>query len=208
MMTVTLKAESRNGLTKSGVKQLRSSGKVPGVVYGKKIGTVSIMVDAKELLALLRSNSHAIVEMDLPGAGLQPVMIHDVQRDQLSRDLLHIDFHQINMDEPVRTSVPLEFEGEPKGEKEGGMLQIQLHEVEVRCLPAHIPASIAVNVEALEMGDSVAVRDLVVPANVEIKAHPDDVVATILAPQKEAPEDEAQKAAEVQQPVQGAEAVS
>lgn len=186
-MDVTLKAESRNGLTKSGVKQLRSSGKVPGVVYGKKVGAVQIAVEAKELLMLLRNSPHAIVEMELPGSGKQPVMVHDIQRDQISRNLLHIDFHQINMDEPVRTSIPLDFLGESKGEEEGGMLQIQLHEIEIRCLPAQLPANIAVDISALELGDSLLVSDLTAPSGVEIKSHPKDVVVTILAPQKDLP---------------------
>jgi large subunit ribosomal protein L25 len=188
-MVTSLKAENRDGLTKSGVKQLRSSGKVPGVVYGKKVGAVQIAVEAKELLMLLRSNPHAIVEMDLPQAGKQPVMIHEVQRDQISRNLLHIDFHQINMDEPVRTSVALDFEGEPKGAEDGGMLQIQLHEVEIRCLPAAIPASITVDVSGLELGDTITVGALAAPAGVEIKSHSDDVVVTLLAPQKEVVEE-------------------
>lgn len=187
-MVMSLKAESRDGTTKSAVKQLRSTGKVPGVVYGKKVGSRAIAVEAKELLQLLRSNPHAIVEMDLPEAGKQPVMIHEVQRDKISRHLLHIDFHQINMDEPVRTSVTLELVGEPKGADEGGMLQVQMHEIEIRCLPASIPGAIRYDVSAMELGDTVLVRDLVMPEGIELKSNPDDVVATLLAPQKEAEE--------------------
>lgn len=193
-MVPSLKAENRNGLTKAEVKQLRSSGKVPAVVYGKKVGALTVAVEAKELLALLRSNPHAIVEMDIPQTGRQPVMIHEVQRDKISRDLLHIDFHQINMDEPVRTSVALELTGEPKGAEEGGMLQVQMHEVEIRCLPTIIPSSIPVDVSGLELGDTIVVRDLVMPEGVELKSHPDDVVVTLLAPQKEVAEPEAEAA--------------
>lgn len=191
-MAMSLKAENRDGQTKSAVKQLRSSGKVPGVVYGKKVGAVNVAVEAKELLALLRSNPHAILEMELPGNGKQPVMIHDVQRDKISRSLLHIDFHQINMDEPVRTSVALELEGEPKGAEEGGMLQIQMHEVEIRCLPTLIPGAIRFNVSNMELGDIVLVSDLIMPEGIELKSNPDDVVATLLAPQKEVAEPEAE----------------
>ncbi|WP_438448952.1 50S ribosomal protein L25 [Gorillibacterium sp. sgz5001074] len=196
-MVLSLKAEVRDGSTKHAVKQLRSSGKVPGVVYGKKVGSTTIAVEAKELLMLLRSNPHAIVEMDLPQGGKQPVMIHEVQRDKITRNLLHIDFHQINMDEPVRTSVTLELVGEPKGEQEGGMLQVQMHEVEIRCLPALIPGAIRYDISAMELGDTVLVRDLVMPEGIELKSHAEDVVATLLAPQKEAEEpDEAAAQAE------------
>jgi large subunit ribosomal protein L25 len=193
-MVPSLKAENRNGLTKSEVKNLRSSGKVPAVVYGKKVGAMTVAVDAKELLALLRSNPHAILEMDIPQSGKQPVMIHEVQRDHITRNLLHIDFHQINMDEPVKTSVTLEFVGEAKGAEEGGMLQIQMHELEIRCLPTHIPGSVAVDVSGMELGDTLVVRDLVLPEGVELKSHPDDVLVTLLAPQKEVAEPEAEAA--------------
>lgn len=191
-MVPSLKAEARNGLTKSSIKQLRSSGKIPAVVYGKKVGALNVAVEAKELLMLLRSNPHAIVEMEIPNNGKQPVMIHEVQRDKINRDLLHIDFHQINMDEPVRTSVTLEFTGEPKGADEGGMLQIQMHEVEIRCLPTIIPGTITVDVTALELGDTILAKDIVLPAGIELKSHSDDVVVTLLAPQKEVEEPEAE----------------
>jgi len=199
MAATSLKVEARDEkLTKSEVKKLRSEGKVPGVVYGKKVGALTIAVDTKELLSLLRSNPKAIVEMDLPQNGKQPVMIHEIQRDKVNRSLLHIDFHQINMDEPVRTSVPLDFVGDSTGVREGGMLQIQMHELEIRCLPHLIPSSIAVDVTALDLGGTVLVGDITVPAGIEIKADPGDVVVTVLAPQKEVVEEV--EAVEVEEP--------
>ncbi|WP_409343875.1 50S ribosomal protein L25 [Paenibacillus sp. MBLB4367] len=184
-MGMTLKAEARSLSTKSEIKKLRESGKIPGSVYGKKIGSSSIAVDAKELLTLLRSNPHAIVSLDIPNEGVQPVMIQDVQRDKLSRSLLHIDFHQINMNEPVRTMVAVELTGEPQGVKTGGILQVQMHEVEIRGLPDLIPGAITFDVSGLEMGDLLHAGDLPMPEGIELKSAPDDVVATILVPQKE-----------------------
>lgn len=191
-MVATLKAEARDGLTKSEVKKLRSGGKVPAVVYGKKVGARSIFVDAKELLALLRQNQHAVMELDIPDSGKHPVMVHDVQRDKVYRNLLHVDFHQINLDEPVRTSVPLEFDGEPKGAQEGGMFQVQMHEIEIRCLPHLIPGAVHVNVAGMELGDMILVKDITLPEGIEMKSDPDDVVATLLALQKGTDEPEAE----------------
>lgn len=193
-MATSLKAEARDGHTKSEVKQLRSKGKVPGVVYGKKIGARTVAVEAKELLALLRSNPHAVVELEVPEAGKFPVMVQQVQRDHMSHNLLHIDFHQINLDEPVHTSVALDFEGEAKGAKEGGLLQVQMHEVEIRCLPNLIPGALAVDVSGLELGDVLLAKDLKLPKGIELKSDPDDVVATLLAPQSGAEEPEAEAA--------------
>lgn len=184
-MAISLQAQTRGNLTKSGVKHLRSSGGVPGIVYGKQIGSVLLSVDSRELSALLKTHANGIIDLELGNAGKQTVMIQDVQRDPLNSNLLHIDFHQINMNEPVRTEVTLDFVGEAKGEEEGGMLQIQLHQVEVRCLPTVIPATITVDVTGLDMGDTITAGELQMPAGVELKTHKDEVVVTILAPQKE-----------------------
>ena len=94
------------------------------------------------------------------GGGKQPVMINEIQRNPLNRELLHVDFHQINMDEPVRTVVTLEFVGDAVGAKEGGILQIQLHELEIRCLPNQIPASITVDISKVGIGENMLVSEL------------------------------------------------
>ncbi|SCW72260.1 large subunit ribosomal protein L25 [Paenibacillus tianmuensis] len=191
-MATSLKAEARTGRTKGDRNRLRAEGKVPGVVYGKKVTQTPIAIDQKELLALLKTNPHAVIDMDIPQFGKQPVMINEVQRDALSRQLLHVDFHQINMDEPVQTTVRLEYIGDPEGVKVGGILQVQHHEIEIRCLPQHIPASIEVDVSGLEIGQSMLVSELKLPEGVEVKTDVHDVLATILTPQKEAePEAEA-----------------
>ncbi|MBO9605904.1 MAG: 50S ribosomal protein L25 [Paenibacillaceae bacterium] len=190
-MTISLKADERTRTTKSDVHVMRRNGKIPAVVYGKQFGSSPIAVDEKELLSLLRHHRHAIVELDIAGQGKHPAMITDVQRHKLSRELLHIDFHQINMDEPVKAVVALDFVGEPQGVTEGGILQIQLHELEVRALPKQLPESIAVDVGGLGIHDSLLVGQLQLPPGVEAKANADDVVASVLVPQKEpAPDDE------------------
>jgi large subunit ribosomal protein L25 len=142
------------------------------------------------LQALLRKNPHAIIEMELPDGGKQPVMMNEVQRDKINRELLHVDFHQINMDEKVKTAVSLEFVGEPVGVSEGGVVQIQLHELEIRCLPQNIPSSIQVDISGLGLGENLLVSDLSVSSEIEVKSDPGELIVTILAPQKEIEDDE------------------
>ncbi|MDF2644514.1 MAG: ribosomal protein [Paenibacillus sp.] len=186
-MAFSLKAESRKETTKSDIKQLRIQGRIPAVVYGQKVGSAVITVDQKELLALLRQNPHAIIDLDMPdGSGKQPVMINEIQRDKLKRErLLHVDFHQINMDEPVKTIVSLEFIGEAEGAKEGGIVQIQMHELEIRCLPNQIPSSIKVDISNVGLGDNLLVNQLSIPAGIEVKSDSNDLILTVLSPQKE-----------------------
>lgn len=192
MMDISLKAESRNdSATKSELNKLREQGKVPAVVYGKKVASTPIAIDEKQLMTLLRHNPHAIVDMDIPGKGTFPVMINGIQRESLKRSLLHVDFHQINMDEPIRTTIGLEFTGESPAQREGGVLTTVLHEVEVRCLPQHLPNAIVVDISGLELGESFLARQLQLPPEVELKTDDNAVLATILIPQKATEEAEA-----------------
>jgi large subunit ribosomal protein L25 len=205
-----MKAETRQGATKSERKGLRANGKIPAVLYGTKVSSTPIIVEEKELTALLRSNPHAIIEMDVPQLGKQPVMINEIQRDPLSRRVLHVDFHQINMDEPVSTTVRLEFVGEAAGVQAGGILQIQHHEIDIRCLPRDIPASIPVDVSQLEIGSSILVSGLQAPDKVDIKMDEHEVLVTVLMPQKEAvpadTEEEAEQKSEAKAEAESVEA--
>jgi large subunit ribosomal protein L25 len=188
-MAITLKAEFRENLTKSEIKTKRREGKVPAIMYGKKVAAKPLLIDRKELMELLRSNRHAVVNLELAGSGTQPVMVSDVQYDKVTRELLHVDFHQIDMDEPVRTTVALEFVGEPVGVKEGGMLQAILHEIDIRGLPQHIPAALQIDVSGLKLGETFVVGSIQAPAGIEIKTDPEQPVVTVLAPQKAADEE-------------------
>jgi large subunit ribosomal protein L25 len=191
MNNTIIKAERRELSSRGEVKKMRREGKVPGVIYGIGMDKpTSITVDVKEIQALLKSNPHAVLEIEVPGIGKNNVLLTEVQRDSLSRELLHIDFHKINMNESIKTLVRLEFSGQPAGEKEGGMLQIVLHELEVECLPKDLPESITVEVEGLQVGENLTIADLKLPDSVKTAVDPEAVVVAVLAPQKEAAEDE------------------
>ncbi|CAM4402953.1 50S ribosomal protein L25 [Paenibacillus alkaliterrae] len=195
-MAIAMKADQRLSSTKGELRQLRLQGKIPGVIYGKQISEAAhVTVDGKELQSLLRSHPNAIIEINLPSQGKQSVMVSDVQRDSLSRQVLHVDFHQINMNENVRANVRIQAEGDSEGVREGGILQVVLHELEVQCLPGSIPEAIMVDISSLSVGESVLVSNLSLPQGVETFADPDLVVLTILAPQKELTEEEAEDAA-------------
>ncbi|MCR2807198.1 50S ribosomal protein L25/general stress protein Ctc [Paenibacillus soyae] len=192
-MAIAMKVEQRTGATKGDLRKLRMSGQVPGVVYGKKLqNAAQVTVSEKELSALLRSHPNAILDLDVPAAGKHSVMVSDVQRDSLTGKLLHVDFHQINMNEAVKANVRIEAVGDSAGVREGGILSLILHELEVQCLPGDIPEIVEVDVSELEIGGSLTVEDLKLPQSVEAKSDPQLVVVTVLAPQKELSEEEAE----------------
>ncbi|RED51692.1 50S ribosomal protein L25 [Cohnella lupini] len=190
-MSTTLQVQAREATSKGDLRKIRSSGFVPGVVYGKGLDSPTrISVDGKDLSAMLRSHPHAVIEIDIPGAGKHPVMMAELQRDSLSRQVTHIDFRRINMNEKITTSARLDVTGTSPGEKEGGMLQMILHEIEIECYPKDIPDSITVDVSGLEMGENLSISDLTLPSGVEAKQDPETVIIAVLAPQKERTEDE------------------
>lgn len=184
-----LHAQTRSGGTKGDKRKQRAGGNVPGVVYGKKISSESIYIDEKSLQSMLRSGAASgVLRLHMPTYGEQPVMIGEIQRDKVLGRILHIDFRQIDLNEQVKATVRVELTGDAEGVREGGILQTMNQSVEVRCLASAIPAAIQADVSRLQVGEHLYVRDLAPPAGVEIRTDENEIIATVLAPQKELPE--------------------
>ncbi|MEX1031575.1 MAG: 50S ribosomal protein L25 [Paenibacillaceae bacterium] len=176
-----IQAVSRDTHTKSELKQLRNKGFVPGSISCKENPAVSIMVDEKQLLQLVNTHAHEIIEIQSPELGVHSVVLREVQRDKLmSNRLLHVDFHEINMNEPIKTFIRLEFVGEAIGMKEGGMRQIVMNELEIKVLPEQLPTSIQVDISHLAIGDKIVVGDIPMPVGVECLSEETAVVVTVL----------------------------
>jgi len=180
-MTVTLKPELRDKSRKSITRQLRLNGRVPAVVYGPSVPSTPISISEKELALVLRHRGGHLFEMDIPNAGRHPVLLAELQRDPLSGRVIHVDFRQVNLNEPIRAEVPIVLVGEPEAVRMGGVLSQLVDTVEVRGLPERLPEEIRVDVSKLEVGDKVIVGDLPVPEGVEVLDDPDVVVAAVLA---------------------------
>ena len=184
------------------VQRLRREGLIPGVVYGKSTTPISVAVNRLELVKFLRARrggEHALVTLAVEQAGARrehPVIIHDVHHDPVVGGVTHIDFHAIVLTEQIRIKVPLVLTGEPIGVKQNaGVLERFLREIEVECLPTAIPAQVEHDVAPLKIGDTVHVRDLAVPAGARITSDPDAVVASVLVPKVDKPEEAAAEAA-------------
>ena len=183
-----LDAEVRQGTGKATVRQLREKGLVPGVLYGKNRETVSVKVNAKKVEDVLGGN--AIIDLSLDDDTTQPVMVKEVQRDVITRDLLHIDLYQIDLDEKITVEVPVEVVGQAEGVREGGLLNQILREIEIECLPTDIPENIEVDVTELEIGDSISVAEIDVSEDIEVQVDDSETVATVVLPDELDEEDE------------------
>lgn len=198
-MNQTIKAEIRNTATRSELKQLRNQGLVPASVSGKKISPISLAIEEKQLMQLMRGHSHEIVDLDITGQGKQSVIMKEVQHDKLNTaKVLHVEFQQVSMDEPIKTMVPIEFSGEPVGVKEGGLLQQIVTEVEVRALPAQLPGAIQVDVSELRVGDKLTVGEMNFPQGVECMTDLDVAIVTVLHVQQPSDAQEEEMKAEAE----------
>lgn len=190
-MSAILQAEKRLDLRRSHLRQLRNQGYVPGILYGDTADNTPVQVLYTDFIKVLRAQGmNSVVHLDVQGEGKQTVLIHDYQVDPLKDTLLHIDFKQVSMKEKVDTSVGIELQGEPAGVKEGGILQQNLREIEIRCLPGDIPSTITLDISSLAIGDSLTVSDLPLPEGVEFLTDETESVVSVLPPEKSEEQEE------------------
>ena len=185
---VTVKAEVRKERGKNDSRRLRAAGRVPVIVYGGGAETVAASASIKDLAAILRSDSgqNTVFSLDVTDADTSDVMFHDRQIDPLKGRLVHVDLRRLTKGEKIEVTVPIHLIGEAIGLKEeGAVLNQQLREIKVLCEPSKIPEFLEIDVENLEMNESVHVSDLKVGEGVEIHEMPETVVASIVLVKEE-----------------------
>ena len=179
------------------VKALRRQGIVPAHLYGRDTESLALQAQTADLTNLLRTASrNAIIDLQISGEGEpRAVVMRGVQRDAITDQLLHIDFFQISLTERLTANVAIVLTGEaPAVSVYGGVLLQSLDSLAIEALPAEIPQQIEVDISTLEeLEDARFVRDLTVPAGVEVLADPDQVVVKV-SPPKLAAEIEAEEA--------------
>lgn len=166
MLDVVLRAEKREGSGKVSTKALRRAGKVPGVVYGRGEETMHLVIDARQLSNLIHSihGEAALITLQLGDEERKDrkVIFKELQRDPVRGDYLHVDLHHISLTENIKVEIPVILKGTPIGVRsKGGIVQHMLHRVEIECLPMDIPEHFGIDVEGLDVGDSIHVADIV-----------------------------------------------
>jgi large subunit ribosomal protein L25 len=185
MEQIKLAAKPREAIGSKSVKRLRAEGKIPGVVYGRAFGdSVAIIIESKDLRAALSHGAHSVINLEIEGRGPTPVLLHDRQLDPVTKRLLHVDLHAVNLNEEVETTVRVVAIGTATGVKNGGILDIVMREITVAALPGSIPDHIDVDVRDLDITDAIHVRELPPIDGVRYVEEPDDVVIAVLPPSK------------------------
>src|SRR2546425_13122047 len=185
---ITINASAREGVGKGPTRRLRARGMIPAAVYGEGRDAMAVAVNAKEIATILRSDTghNTIFKLTLPQGDGEPdnVIIKDYQVDPVKGRLLHADLLRLSMTTTTHVNVSVVTIGEPPGVKsEGGILELQLREIEVECLPGDIPEHLTVDVSHLQIGDHVTVADLVYDREkVKLLVDEHQIVAGVLAP--------------------------
>ena len=200
MELIELKANIRATVGNGPARRLRQAGQIPAVLYGPKTESVLLSVNKSDLdLALKQGRSGQIilnlVVQDNGETYTRPAMIKELQLHPLSRNYLHIDFYEIDLDRKITLGIPIVTVGSSVGVERGGVLQIIRRELEVECLPFEVPESIQIDITDLDMGDSIHLEDISLDGDVELLGEPNLTVVTVLSPklEEEPEEEEAEK---------------
>lgn len=168
------------------IEQIKESGRIPAVVYGHKVKNINIDVDYKEFLKVLKgAGESSLFELLIEGEKeKRPVLIHEIQKNPVSDQIIHIDFFQASLKEEVEVDVPLVFEGTSLAVKElGGTLVKNISELKIKALPQNLPHEVKVSVDSLNtFEDHILVKDLILPQGVKALINPDEIIASVAPP--------------------------
>ena len=176
-----LNVVTRTGLGKGAVKRLRAEGNVPAVIYGHGGPAKALYFSAAdwEVLQKFELNLLSLKE----GDNEMLALIKEVQNDFIRGKVKHVDFLEVNRNEKIRAAVAVHPGHEaPAGAAQGGMLEQDIHELEVECLPDALPEHLEINVSALELGAALHVSEIPLPEGLRILNDPDLVVFHVVDP--------------------------
>jgi large subunit ribosomal protein L25 len=200
-----LNVQDRVQTRKAAAGRLRREGKIPAVIYGYVESPLNITVDEREFrLNFKRITENTIIELTLP-SGTHEVLVKDYQRDNITGQILHIDFYEFKRGVALRTRVPVRMTGSPVGVREGGVLETLMHQIEVECLPKALPEEILGDISELKIGDALHIRQLPIPEGVKVLNNPEQVVCLVTHKMAEEEVAPAVAAVEGEVPVEGEE---
>lgn len=176
-------ANARTAGGKGPARRLRASGQIPAVAYGKGRDARSLTVSPEQVVDILESErgANSLIELDLEGKEKLNVLIGEYQYHPVTRRLLHADFIEVDLNQPVEVKVPLELTGKAQGVVMGGKLRQVFLEIPVRCVPTKIPTKLVHDVTELQIDHHVSAGDLEMPEGVEVLLPPKKTIVTIAA---------------------------
>ncbi|NBC29926.1 MAG: 50S ribosomal protein L25 [Spirochaetes bacterium] len=183
-----VEADNRNEFGKGPAGRLRRSGKLPGIIYGRS-DTLPITLDQHDFYQTFKQISEStIITIRTPKKDVD-VLLKDFDEDLATGHLRHVDFYAIESGQLLRANVPVHLTGAAPGVREGGVLQSQIHEIEVECLPKDIPEYFELDISGLQVGDSLHVADLSDLDGVKVLNSEDQTIALVAMTREEVEEE-------------------
>lgn len=181
-MAACIHTEKRPRLNSSGLRNLRQKGRLPGVVFGKNADNEIIHISTKQFEKWLKRGASGFIELQMEGDRSMTVLLEDLQRNPVTRALVHVDFQLVQTGEIIRTKLGVKFVGTPIGTKSGGVVQIQDPYVEVEALPKDLPTTVELDISAMEVGDTRFVKDLILPPEVTVISGDNELLVSVSKP--------------------------
>jgi large subunit ribosomal protein L25 len=162
---------------------MRHTGLVPGVLYGGGEGVLSFAVDARVLRAALAARG-AVLELSIDGGRPTPAVLKAAQRHVVRGDMLHVDLVRVRLDQAIQAMIPVTLVGgdDSPGVKEGGVLELVTHHIEVEALPTSIPEGISHDVSEMSIGDTLLLSEFEAPEGVTLLGELSEIVIATLSP--------------------------
>lgn len=184
MQQAKLDIQHRSAFGKQSARAIRRAGDVPAILYGRKQDAVAIQINERLFKQFLRTyGENVIINMEITEGNPEPVIIKEIQRDPVEKQmLLHADFIRISLDEPVTSTVPIVLVGTPAGAQHGGIVEFPLRNLTLNCLPALMPNEISVDINEMDIGDLVYVQDIELDDEIEVLDEPQRVVVSVSQP--------------------------
>jgi large subunit ribosomal protein L25 len=182
MSETVLIAQAGRSTGSSDSRRLRAQDQIPAVVYGHGMEALSVSVDRRELRQALSGSAGMNTILDLTVDGtVYPSLIKEIQRHPVLRNVQHIDFIQVNLNEEIVVAIPINLVGEAKDvSANGGLVDLTMQELQIRTTPRNIPEGITIDVSEMDMDSVIRVEDLPLPGGIETTAEADAPVVTVL----------------------------
>ena len=181
MAVSNLSASKREDLTHASLHINRKKGNVPGIFYFRGKESIPIYVKDVALNPFIYTSEVSIINLMFDGGEKYNCILKDIQFDPISDKAIHFDLLGISENEKIKVEIPLTLVGTPVGIKEGGVIQHTLHKIEVECFPKDIPSHLDINIEGLNIGDSIKVSDLKYE-NLEILENENSTIVAVVPP--------------------------
>lgn len=189
MEVLSLEVQTRD--TSEKAKSLLERNFIPLNYYGRGVQNKSLKVDYQTFRRLYKqAGNNTVIELNVDGQEKCNVIVHEVDTDPISDTITHVDLINVRMDEEIHTTIPLEFVGQAAAVKElSGIFSPNLSELDIKCLPKDLVHTIEVNIESLvDFNASIKVKDLIVPSAIKVMNDPEQMVAAVVPPREEEPE--------------------